>query len=121
MDETSDEAFNRQYGNQFIAGSSLLLGAASLQKLTENQIEFKHKEIPEFDDAEIDYSGLLWQPGFNLDEIEEDYNYWVFSVDIAEGVGGDYSVINIFQDTIKIIFLFYLIELYVFYKKLHFY
>ena len=93
----SDEAFNRQYGNQFIAGSSLLLGAASLKKLTENQMEFKHKEIPDFDDAEIDYSGLLWQPNFNLDEIEEDYNYWVFSVDIAEGVGGDYSVINIFQ------------------------
>jgi len=93
----SDEAFNRQYGNQFIAGSSLLLGAASLKKLTENQIEFVHQEIPEFDDAEIDYSGLLWKPGFNLDEIEEDYNYWVFSVDIAEGVGGDYSVINIFQ------------------------
>ena len=93
----SDEAFNRQYGNQFIAGSSLLLGAASLQKLTENQVEFRHKEIPEFDDAEIDYSSMLWQPDFNLDEIEEDYNYWVFSVDIAEGTGGDYSVINIFQ------------------------
>jgi hypothetical protein len=93
----SEEAFNRQYGNQFIAGSSLLLGAASLKKLTENQIEFEHQEIVEFDDAEIDYSGLLWKPGFNLDEIEEDYNYWVFSVDIAEGVGGDYSVINIFQ------------------------
>lgn len=93
----SDEAFNRQYGNQFIAGSSLLLGAASLKKLTSNQIEFEHQEIPEFDEAEIDYSGLLWLPNFNLDEIEEDYNYWVFSVDIAEGVGGDYSVINIFQ------------------------
>ena len=93
----SDEAFNRQYGNQFIAGSSLLLGAASLKKLTENQLEFVHQEVAEFDDAEIDYSGLLWKPGFNLDEIEEDYNYWVFSVDIAEGVGGDYSVINIFQ------------------------
>jgi len=93
----SDEAFNRQYGNQFIAGSSLLLGAASLKKLTENQIKFEHREIVEFDDAEIDYSGLLWKPGFNLDEIEEDYNYWVFSVDIAEGVAGDYSVINIFQ------------------------
>ena len=93
----SDEAFNRQYGNQFIAGSSLLLNAASLKKLTENQIEFEHQEIAEFDDAEIDYSGLLWQPNFNLDEIEEDYNYWVFSVDIAEGTGGDYSVINIFQ------------------------
>ena len=93
----SDEAFNRQYGNQFIAGSSLLLNPASLKKLTENQVEFEHQEIPEFDDAEIDYTGMLWQPGFNLDEIEEDYNYWVFSVDIAEGTGGDYSVINIFQ------------------------
>ena len=93
----SEEAFNRQYGNQFIAGSSLLLNPASLKKLTENQVKFEHKEIPEFDDAEIDYSGLLWQPGFNLYEIEEDYNYWVFSVDIAEGTGGDYSVINIFQ------------------------
>jgi hypothetical protein len=93
----SDEAFNRQYGNQFIASSSLLLNPASLKKLTENQVEFKHIEIPEFDDAEIDYTSLLWKPGFNLDEIEEDYNYWVFSVDIAEGTGGDYSVINIFQ------------------------
>jgi hypothetical protein len=93
----SDEAFNRQYGNQFIAGSSLLLNAASLKKLTENQVEFEHQEIPDFDDAELDYSGLLWKPGFNLDEIEEDYHYWVFSEDIAEGVGGDYSVINIFQ------------------------
>ena len=30
-------------------------------------------------------------------KVEEDNNYWVFSVDIAEGTGGDYSVINIFQ------------------------
>ena len=93
----SDEAFNRQYGNQFIASSSLLLSAASLKKITQAQVEFEHREIPEFDDAEIDYSGLLWVPDFNLDEIEEDYNHWVFSIDIAEGAGGDYSVINIFQ------------------------
>ncbi len=93
----SDEAFNRQYGNQFIANSSLLLSAASLQKLTKGQIEFTHREVAEFEEAEIDYSGLLWHPDLNLDEIEEDYNYWVFSVDIAEGTGGDYSVINIFQ------------------------
>lgn len=93
----SDEAFNRQYGNQFIANSSLLLSAASLQKLTKGQVEFIHKEIPEFDEAEIDYSGLLWHPDFNLEDVEEDTNYWVFSVDIAEGTGGDYSVINIFQ------------------------
>ena len=85
----SDEAFNRQYGNQFIANSSLLLSASNLKKLVEGQVEF--------DEAEIDYSGLLWHPNFDLESVEEDSNYWVFSVDIAEGTGGDFSVINIFE------------------------
>lgn len=93
----SEEAFNRQYGNQFIASSSLLLGADSLKKLQKEQKEFVHRELPLFDDDDIDYKGLLWDPDFNLDEIEEDINYWVFSIDIAEGNGGDYSVINIFK------------------------
>ena len=82
----------------FVFGkSSLLLGADSLKKLTTNQIDFVHREVIEFDDEDVDYSGLLWDPEFNLDEAEEDENYWVFSVDIAEGTGGDYSIINIFK------------------------
>lgn len=93
----SEEAFNRQYGNQFIASSSLLLGADSLKKLQKEQKEFVHRELPLFDDDDIDYRGLLWDPEFDLDEIEEDINYWVFSIDIAEGNGGDYSIINIFK------------------------
>ena len=93
----SDEAFNRQYGNQFIASSSLLLGADSLKKLQSEQQEFVHRELPAFDDEDVDYEGMLWHPDFNLDDIEEDNNYWLFSVDIAEGTGGDYSVINIFK------------------------
>jgi len=93
----SEEAFNRQYGNQFIASSSLLLGADSLKKLQKQQIEFVHREIPQFEEDGIGYDGLLWDPNFNLDEIEEDENYWLFSIDIAEGSGGDYSVINLFK------------------------
>ena len=93
----SEEAFNRQYGNQFIASSSLLLGADSLKKLQKEQLEFVHREIPEFEEEDVDYAGLLWDPDFNLEEIEEDTNYWVFSIDIAEGNGGDYSIINIFK------------------------
>jgi len=93
----SEEAFNRQYGNQFIASSSLLLGADSLKKLQQNQKEFVHREMPAFDDENINYDGLAWDPEFNIDEVEEDTNYWVFSIDIAEGNGGDYSIINIFK------------------------
>ena len=92
-----EEAFNRQYGNQFIASSSLLLDPSSIKKLNKGQIEFVHKEIPEMVDESIDYKDLLWHPEFDLDEAEEDENYWLFSVDIAEGNGGDYSVINIFK------------------------
>lgn len=93
----SEEAFNRQYGNQFIASSSLLLGADSLKKLQQNQKEFVHRELPAFDEEDIKYDGLEWDPDFNLDDIEEDSNYWLFSIDIAEGNGGDYSIINIFK------------------------
>ena len=93
----SEEAFNRQYGNQFIASSSLLLGADSLKKLQKLQTEFVHKEIPQFEEDVIEYRDLLWDPNFDLSEIEEDENYWIFSVDIAEGSGGDYSVVNMFK------------------------
>lgn len=93
----SEEAFNRQYGNQFIASSSLLLGADSLKKLQKQQIEFVHKEFVEFEEEGVSYDGLLWHPEFNVDEIEEDTNYWLFSVDVAEGSGGDFSVVNIFK------------------------
>jgi hypothetical protein len=93
----SEEAFNRQYGNQFIASSSLLLGPDSLKKLTTEQIDFQHVEIPELDEEDLEYGGLLWHPDFDIDDANEDTNYWVFSVDIAEGNGGDHSVCNIFK------------------------
>ena len=66
-----DEAFNRQYGNQFIASSSLLLGADSLKNYKTEQKEFVHRELPAFDDEDVDYEGMLWHPDFNLDDIEE--------------------------------------------------
>jgi len=93
----SEEAFNRQYGNQFISSSSLLLDPGSLKKLVKNQKDFVHREVPELDEEGLDYKGLLWHPDFDLDEVGDEENYWVFSIDIAEGTGGDSSVINIFK------------------------
>ena len=93
----SEEAFNRQYGNQFIASSSLLLSPASLKKIGDNQKDYVFKDIIELEDVDIDYSGLVWEPDFDIESIEEDENYWLFSVDLAEGNGGDYSVINMFK------------------------
>jgi len=93
-----EEAFNRQYGNQFIASSSLLLSADSLKKLAINQKEFIFYDIPELEDIGLDYSGLKWDPNFDVEnDPADDSNYWVFSVDLAEGNGGDYSIINMFK------------------------
>lgn len=93
----SDEAFNRQYGNQFIASSSLLLSPASLKKIGDWQVEFIFKDVIEMEDIDTPYDGLVWAPDFNIESIEEEDNYWLFSIDLAEGNGGNYSVINIFK------------------------
>ena len=94
----SEEAFNRQYGNQFISSSSLLLSPDSLKRLQQNQIEYVHRDIPELDEESLLYPDFKWHPNFSIeDEAGEDSKYWLFSIDIAEGNGGDYSVINIFQ------------------------
>ena len=93
----SEEAFNRQYGNQFIASSSLLLGPESIMKLQKGQVKYIHRDVPELDEESLDYSGLIWHPQFDIDDAGESSNYWMFSVDIAEGNGGDASVINIFK------------------------
>lgn len=93
----SEEAFNRQYGNQFIASSNLLLGPESIKRLQKKQRTFVHHEFYELEDLEINYRDLIWDPDFDIRKIEEEGSYWAFSVDIAEGNGGDYSVINIFS------------------------
>lgn len=91
-----EEAFNRQHGNQFISSSALLLSPDVVQRLSTEAKEFEFRSIIEMEDLNIDYSGLLWEETFSFDEIDEEH-YYVFSVDVAEGSGGDYSVINIFE------------------------
>ena len=93
----SEEAFNRQYGNQFIASSGLLLSPDSLKKLVQQQKDFVFRDIIELEDIDCEYDGLVWHPDFNMDNVESEDHYWMFSIDLAEGNGGDNSVINIFE------------------------
>lgn len=90
-----EDAFNRQYGNLFVTGSSLLLPPSSILKLKENSTTFVHREIYELDDYGVDYSKLVWHPKYNIDTIKDDA--FCVAIDIAEGGGGDYSVLNVFK------------------------
>jgi hypothetical protein len=94
----SESAFNRQYGNLFIEGSNLLLDPGDIMHLEENVKNFIVHDFPDLDDLEIEYKKYLrWDPTFDTDLSKDDSKYFVFSVDIGEGGGGDYSIINIFQ------------------------
>jgi hypothetical protein len=93
----SEEAFNQQYGCQFLSSSSLLLSSEELLKIKKNEIDFEFQEVDPLDDLCIDYSGLRWDPNFDLIEIESNKNFFMMSIDLSEGVGRDFTIFNIFK------------------------
>lgn len=94
----SIEAFNRQYGNEFVSSSNLLLDPVDLKKMRKGKKTYVARELDQFEDINIDVEGALeFHPDFDIETCRTDDRYWLFTVDIAEGNGGDYSVINIFE------------------------
>ena len=94
----SEDAFNRQYGNEFTSSSSLLLSPGTMKNIRKNAKKFIWHDIEEFENAHIDTQGFLsFHPDFDIEEAGDEERYYLFTVDIAEGNGGDYSVINMFE------------------------
>ena len=94
----SEEAFNRQYGNEFTSSSSLLLSPGTMKHLRSNAKKFEWYDFEEFDNIHIDTKGFLgFNPDWDVEDAANSQRYYLFSVDIAEGNGGDYSVINMFE------------------------
>ena len=94
----SEDAFTRQYGNEFTSSSSLLLTPGTMKHLRSNAKKYEWYDFEEFDNIHIDTKGFLgFDPDFDVEDAANSANYYLFSVDIAEGNGGDFSVINMFQ------------------------
>ncbi len=94
----SIEAFNKQYGNEFVSSSNLLLDPVDMKKMRKRMKPYIYHEFDQFDYISIDTKGFLeWDPSFDIETCADTENFWLFSVDIAEGNGGDSSVINIFK------------------------
>lgn len=92
------EAFNKQYGNEFVSSSNLLLDPVDMKKMRKRMKKYVYQEFDEFDYISIDVKDdLWWDPDFDIETCGDSGSFWLFSVDIAEGNGGDYSVINIFK------------------------
>ena len=94
----SEDAFNRQYGNEFTSSSTLLLSPGTMKTIRQKAKKFEWYDFEEFDNIHIDTKGYLaFDPDFDVEDASNSQRYYLFSVDIAEGNGGDHSVINIFE------------------------
>jgi hypothetical protein len=92
-----EDAFNQEYGLRFINSSKSLLNEAIIDELLKSKRNYKHNEIDEFSRLKFSYEDLKWIDDDVFVPIKrKDYKI-VVSVDISEGLGQDYSVINIFK------------------------
>ena len=94
-----EDAFNQEYGLRFINASKSLLNEAIIDELLKNKKNYEFEEIFEFDKKlKFSYKDLKWVDDDNLFlPIKRKEYRFVVSVDISEGLGQDYSIINIFR------------------------
>ncbi len=98
-----EEAFNQEYDLRFINSSRSLLSETLIDELSKNKKLFEWERIEEFEGKlKFPYQDFKW----NQDE--DDFlplsrkNYKIIiSVDVAEGLGQDYTVMNIFKMDMK--------------------
>lgn len=94
-----EDAFNQEYGLRFVNASKSLLSEYAIDDLIKNQENFVFKSIPDFDSKlKYSYDDLKWIDDENIfdENLRKEYKI-IISVDIAEGLGQDSSVINIFR------------------------
>jgi hypothetical protein len=93
----SEEMFNQEYGNQFLSANSMLLSPSIASYLKRIKKKFIWKEIDVLEDIGDPYGELVWDPLFDLDNINMNTDRFVVAIDLADGVGNDYTVCNIFK------------------------
>lgn len=96
----SVEDFNQEYGLQFFSSDRLLLSSNDLKRLDYMKTEYENPQFDLDEDHSFLNSCLFFHPKYSkltLDEIRRDPSNFIFSIDTADGEGGDYSVMNIYK------------------------
>jgi hypothetical protein len=93
------DAFNQEYDLRFINGSRSLLSESIIEHMLANKKNYVHRVIDTLENRlKFSYESLKW---IDDDDIfhhgDRQTVRGVMSIDIAEGLGQDYSVINIFK------------------------
>jgi hypothetical protein len=95
-----EDAFKQEYNLQFLTGDKMLFDSVTLEKMFEDRYNFEYVDIPLFNKKlNIPYNGLSFlKDHLDILDILKTKNYHIFmSLDLSEGLGNDYSIINIFR------------------------
>lgn len=93
-----EDAFNQEYGLRFINSSKSLLSEAIIENLLNSKKNYVFEEMHEFESKlRFSYKDLRWVDDDDLLPINRKNEKFILSVDISEGLGQDYSIINIFK------------------------
>lgn len=85
----SEEAFNNQFGTNFDISSNTLISQKYLN--TVDIIKFENKDLP----GVLYNESWYWHPDIDPTNLRKEYI--VMTCDLAEGVGGDYTVYSIYR------------------------
>jgi hypothetical protein len=97
-----EEAFNQEYDLRFINSSRSLLTETLIDDLTKNKKLYEWEKLDEFEKLKFSYQEMKWiqDDDIFLPLKRKDYKI-IISVDVSEGLGQDYSIINIFKLDVK--------------------
>lgn len=96
----SEEAFYYQYGTQFLAPDGCLVSRECLKRIHDNTTIFEKitEEQCEEINLQIQFKDALYiKPGYDIRNFVDGKHWYVITIDLAEGGGGDYTVFNIFE------------------------
>jgi len=98
-----EEAFNQEYDLRFINSSRSLLSETLVDEMTRGKKLYDWEKIDEFEDKlKFSYQDLKWCQDDEIYSPIQRKNYKIIlAVDVAEGLGQDSTVINIFKLGIK--------------------
>jgi hypothetical protein len=93
-----EEAFNQEYDLRFINSSRSILSEHLIDDLTKGKKPYEWEKLDELEKLKFSYQDLKWvQDDEIFMPIQRKKLKIIISVDISEGLGQDYSVINIFK------------------------
>lgn len=98
-----EDAFNQEYGLRFVNATRSLLSEHLIESLLNNKKNYVYEPLDEFDmRLKFSYEDLKWIDDDSVfSPIDRKSIKGVISVDISEGLGQDYSIINIFKISTK--------------------